>query len=63
MNEGDYEWVLRSIRGFGDELFNGKRIKPWNYINGGFVLQNLHIKKAYIEKHKAGCGGETKASP
>ena len=40
MNDGDYEWVLRSIREFGDELFNGKRIKPWNYINGGFQIIN-----------------------
>jgi len=40
MNEGDYEWVLRSIRGFGDELFDGKRIQPWNYINGGFQIVN-----------------------
>ena len=23
MNDGDYEWVLRSIRGFGNELFDG----------------------------------------
>ena len=23
MNDGDYEWVLRSIKGFGDELFDG----------------------------------------
>jgi|TARA_B100000287_G_scaffold205328_1_gene193696 lipopolysaccharide biosynthesis glycosyltransferase len=47
MNEGDYEWVLRSIRGFGDELFNGKRIKPWNYINGGFQILNKTHKDFY----------------
>jgi lipopolysaccharide biosynthesis glycosyltransferase len=44
MNEGDYEWVLRSIRGFGDELFDGKRIHPWNYINGGFQIVNKKHK-------------------
>ena len=55
MNEGDYEWVLRSIRGFGDELFNGKRIKPWNYINGGFQILNKNHKDFYkkvIEYYK-----------
>ena len=55
MNEGDYEWVLRSIRGFGDELFNGKRIKPWNYINGGFQILNKNHKNFYkkvIEYYK-----------
>ncbi len=38
--DGCYEWVLRSINGFGDELFNGNRIKPWEYINGGFQIVN-----------------------
>ena len=55
MNEGDYEWVLRSIRGFGDELFDGKRVKPWNYINGGFQILNKNHKDFYkkvIEYYK-----------
>ena len=55
MNEGDYEWVLRSVRGFGDELFEGKRIKPWNYINGGFQILNKTHKDFYkkvIEYYK-----------
>ena len=38
--DGCYEWVVRSINGFGDELFGGERIKPWNYINGGFQIIN-----------------------
>ena len=38
--DGCYEWVNRSINGFGDELFNGDRIEPWNYINGGFQIVN-----------------------
>ena len=58
MNDGDYEWVLRSIRGFGDMLFDGKRIYPWNYINGGFQIVNKnHINffesmKEYYSKNK-----------
>ncbi len=44
MNDGDYEWVMRSIRGFGDELFDGMRINTWNYINGGFQILNSKHK-------------------
>ncbi len=47
MNNGDYEWVLRSIRGFGDVLFDGKRINPWSYINGGFQIVNNNHKDFY----------------
>jgi len=54
--DGCYEWVVRSIKGFGDELFNGDRIKPWEYINGGFQIVNeTHrhffetMKKYYLE--------------
>jgi lipopolysaccharide biosynthesis glycosyltransferase len=42
--DGCYEWVLRSIRGFGDKLFDGMRIHPWNYINGGFQIVNYNHK-------------------
>ena len=38
--DGDYEHILRSILGFGDALFNGKRIPPWEFINGGFQIVN-----------------------
>ena len=40
MNDGDYEWVLRSSKGFGDELFDVRRIKSNRYINGGFQILN-----------------------
>jgi hypothetical protein len=45
--DGCYEWVLRSIRGFGDDLFSGKRIKSWNYINGGFQIINKSHKSFF----------------
>ena len=45
--DGCYEWVLRSIRGFGDDLFGGKRIKSWNYINGGFQIINKSHKSFF----------------
>ena len=38
--DGCYEWVIRSINGFGNELFDGMRIHPLNYINGGFQIVN-----------------------
>ena len=40
MNDGCYEWVTRSIRNFGDKLFDGHRIRPHRYINGGFQIVN-----------------------
>tara|TARA_A100001515_G_C4591282_1_gene216049 strand:+ start:3950 stop:4720 length:771 start_codon:yes stop_codon:yes gene_type:complete len=55
--DGCYEWVLRSIRGFGDKLFDGMRIHPWNYINGGFQIVNENHKsffnamKSYYEEN------------
>lgn len=59
MNDGCYEWVLRSIRGFGDELFDGHRIRPHRYINGGFQIVNKshrwffdEMKKYYDENDK-----------
>ena len=42
--DGCFEWVTRSIKGFGDKLFNGNRIKPWRYINGGFQILNSEHK-------------------
>ena len=47
VNNGCYEWVTRSISGFGDELFGGKRIIQWNYINGGFQIINKNHKDFY----------------
>jgi len=58
MNDGDYEWVLRSIRGFGEDLFDGQMIKPHRYINGGFQIVNKSFSwffeemKKYYEKNE-----------
>ena len=41
LNNGCYEWVTRSIRDWGNHLFpNEEKIKPWKYINGGFIIAN-----------------------
>ena len=50
--DGCYEWVLRSIRGFGDKLFDGMRIHPWNYINGGFQIVNENHKNFFDSMKK-----------
>ena len=45
INNGCYEWVTRSINQWGQTLFpNEKKIKTWNYFNGGFQITNkTHI--------------------
>ena len=45
--DGCYEWVLRSIRGFGDKLFDGMRMHPWKYINGGFQILSENHKNFF----------------
>jgi len=41
VNSGCYEWILRSIKGWGDNLFKGEpKVKQWNYFNTGFVIVN-----------------------
>jgi hypothetical protein len=52
LSDGCYEWVLRSIRGFGDELFDGERIRPGEYINGGFQILNKTHKKFFSSMQK-----------
>ena len=45
VNNGCYEWVTRSIKGWGEDLFpNESLIKPYNYINTGFVIVNKKHK-------------------
>ncbi len=52
MNDGCYEWVLRSIKGFGNRLFNGHRIRPHRYINGGFQIVNKGHRWFFDEMKK-----------
>ena len=45
VNNGCYEWVTRSIKQWGDNLFpDSLKIKPWRYFNGGFqITSKSHI--------------------
>ena len=45
VNNGCYEWVTRSIKQWGDNLFpNDPKVKPWKYFNGGFqITSKEHI--------------------
>ena len=45
LNNGSYEWVVRSINGYADLMFDGKRINPWEYINNGLVIFNNKHKE------------------
>ena len=45
VSNGCYEWVLRSINGWGEHLFP-KEVKPkvWEYFNTGFIIANKKHK-------------------
>lgn len=45
LNNGCSEWVTRSIREWGSNLFpNEPKVKPWKYFNGGFqITSKKHI--------------------
>lgn len=48
VNMGCYEWVTRSIRDWGKELFpSSQLVKTWKYINGGFIIVNQKHKKLF----------------
>ena len=49
MNDGCYEWVLRSLNVYSDNVFNGDWVKPWEYINGGFQIVNSKHKEFFKE--------------
>ena len=61
VNNGCYEWVTRSVKGWGDAIFpNEPLIKPYNYFNTGFVIVNKkhkpffdEVKKLYLERGEA----------
>ena len=57
LNNGCYDWVVRSINGWGEHLFpNEEKPKVWEYHNAGFVVINKDhkdfqdkVKKFYLE--------------
>jgi len=51
-NNGCYEWLLRSIDGYSKLFFNNEKIKPWEYINGGFQIVNKSHKSFFGEMLK-----------
>ena len=52
MNDGCYEWTGRSIREFGAKLFDGHKIMPQRYINGGFQIINKEHRWFFDEMKK-----------
>ena len=52
VNNGCYEWVMRSINEWHAAMFSNENIiKPWNYLNTGFVIINKR-HKPFLEKIK-----------
>jgi hypothetical protein len=50
VNNGCYEWVTRSVRGWGDAMFpNEPLVKPYDYFNTGFVVVNKKHKPFFDE--------------
>ena len=58
VNNGCYEWVLRSVRDWGKSLFPKEPlVRTWNYINTGFIIANKKhkpffdsLKELYLER-------------
>jgi hypothetical protein len=48
MNDGDYEWVNKSISQYGVKFFNKDRFDTWRYINGGLQIFN-ESHKEYLD--------------
>lgn len=46
-NEGSYDWILRSIENYSKHIFQGRELKWWNYINGGFQIVNKAHKDLF----------------
>jgi len=53
VNNGCYEWVTRSVKGWGDVLFQDQPlVKPYDYFNTGFVIANKKHKPFFNEMKK-----------
>lgn len=53
VNNGCYEWTTRSIKNWGDALFQDQpKVKPWEYFNGGFQITNKSHIPFYKEVQK-----------
>jgi len=53
VNNGCYEWVTRSVKGWGDALFQDQPlVKPYDYFNTGFVIANKKHKPFFNEMKK-----------
>ena len=45
MNDGDYEWVNKSISQYGVKFFDKDSFPTWRYMNGGFQIFNKSHKE------------------
>ncbi len=45
MNDGCYEWVLRSLNLYSKKVFDNIWVNPWDYFNTGWIIVNKSHKK------------------
>lgn len=46
-NDGDYDWVIRSIENYQHEFYPDSKVKPedvWKYLNTGFMITNKNYR-------------------
>jgi len=51
-NEGDYDWLCRSVENYEYEFFGRQNVEPsyiWNYFNTGFLVLNKNFKYIFDE--------------
>ena len=51
-NDGDYDWVCRSIENYEYAFYNTDIVEPshvWNYINTGFMITNREYRQFHVQ--------------
>ena len=51
-NDGDYDWLSRSVENYEFEFFKTEKVQPkdiWNYFNTGFMVTNKNFRFIHEE--------------
>jgi hypothetical protein len=51
-NDGDYDWVARSVENYEYEYYGNDLCLPpdlWNYVNTGFMVTNKNYRKVHTD--------------
>lgn len=49
VNEGSFDWVIRSIENYSKYMFDGFSFPYWRYLNSGFLIFNKDHENFYKE--------------